>query len=83
MKTINTIILTTLMLASQPGTADLGATLEQINQTGTVRIGYRESEPPMSFVDKDNNPAGYSIDLCIRIVNEVKQTLGNQLADPV
>ena len=78
MKTINTIILTTLMLASQPSTADFGATLEQINQTGTVRIGYRESEPPMSFVDKDYNPAGYSIDLCIRIVNEVKQTLGNK-----
>ena len=78
MKTTNIFLLAVLMFASQPGTADSVSTLEQIKQTGTVRIGYRESEPPMSFIDKDKNPAGYSIDLCIRIVNEVKQTLGNQ-----
>ena len=38
-------------------------------------IGYRQDVPPMSFVDKDNQPAGYSIDLCSHIVNEVKAEL--------
>jgi len=52
-------------------------TLEEISQSGTIKIGYRESEPPMSFIDQDGNPAGYSIDLCMRIVNGVKKTLND------
>jgi ABC-type amino acid transport substrate-binding protein len=56
--------------------ADAG-TLDQIKQSGKIRIGYRVSEPPMSFVDQNGNPVGYSIDLCSRIVTEVKTKLGN------
>ncbi len=52
-------------------------TLEQIKQSGKVRIGFRKAQPPMSFLDKDGKPVGYSIDLCVRIVNEVKNILGN------
>jgi ABC-type amino acid transport substrate-binding protein len=55
--------------------ADAG-TLDQIKQSGKIRIGYRVSEPPMSFVDQNGNPVGYSIDLCSRIVTEVKTKLG-------
>jgi ABC-type amino acid transport substrate-binding protein len=51
-------------------------TLAQIEKSGTIRIGFRENQPPMSFVDKDGKPAGYSIELCMRIVNGVKSTLG-------
>lgn len=51
-------------------------TLAQIKETGKVRIGFRENQPPMSFLDKSGKPAGYSVDLCVRIVNEVKNTLG-------
>ncbi|MDJ0958865.1 MAG: amino acid ABC transporter substrate-binding protein [Arenicellales bacterium] len=47
-------------------------TLEQIKKTGKIRIGYRQSEPPMSFRDNDGSPVGYSIDLCDRIVSAVK-----------
>jgi ABC-type amino acid transport substrate-binding protein len=56
--------------------ADAG-TLDQIKQSGKIRIGYRVSEPPMSFLDQNGNPVGYSIDLCSRIVTEVKTKLGN------
>ena len=57
--------------------AQATSTLEQIKQNGAVRIGYRENEPPMSFLSKGGKPIGYSIDLCIRIVNEVKKQLKN------
>ena len=53
------------------------STLEQIKNTETIRIGYRENEPPMSFLNKDNQPVGYSIDLCLRIVSAVKSRLKN------
>jgi len=63
------------MLVSGAASAQSLSTLEQIKSTGTMYIGYRQDVPPMSFVDKDNQPAGYSIDLCSHIVNEVKAEL--------
>ncbi len=57
-----------------PVTVSAG-TLEDIDERGTVRLGFRESEPPMSFLDKEQKAVGYSVDLCLRIVNEVKVAL--------
>ncbi len=55
-------------------------TLDQIKQTGKIRIGYRESEPPMSFLSKKGKPIGYSIDLCNRIVAGVKIEIGKEVS---
>jgi ABC-type amino acid transport substrate-binding protein len=65
-----------ILLASPLSAAERPGSLEQIKESGTIRIGYRESEPPMSFVDSSGQPVGYSIDLCMRIVNAVKAELG-------
>jgi len=54
-------------------------TLDQIKQTGKIRIGFRESEPPMSFLDNDANPVGYAIDLCKHIVTDVKRAIGQEV----
>ena len=51
-------------------------TLEQIRETGKLRIGFRENQPPMSFVDNDGRPTGFSVDLCTHIADEVKGALG-------
>lgn len=66
------------MLVSGASSAGGTPTLEQIKSSGEIRIGYRETEPPMSFLNKDKLPVGYSIALCLHIVNEVK----SQLQDP-
>ncbi|MEE8289623.1 MAG: amino acid ABC transporter substrate-binding protein [Nitrosomonadaceae bacterium] len=73
------IVLTGLfsMLISGTGLAADISTLEQIKKSGEIRIGYRETEPPMSFLNKDKQPVGYSIELCLHIANEVKSTLQN------
>ena len=55
-------------LAAQGFTGTLG----QIKKSGTIRIGYRESQPPMSFIDKDGKPAGYSIDVCACIADAAR-----------
>ncbi len=75
MKYASAFIVLISLLAPQLSVAQTSATLDRIKQTGTMRIGFRENEPPMSFRDKDNKPIGYSIDLCTRIANEVKSTL--------
>ncbi len=55
--------------------SELTGTLKRIDDTGQMNLGFRESEPPMSFRDQSGNPVGYSIDLCNHIVAAVKQKL--------
>jgi ABC-type amino acid transport substrate-binding protein len=57
--------------------AQAASTLEKIKKSETIYIGYRESEAPMSFLSKDKQPVGYSIDLCTLIVQEVRSKLKN------
>ncbi len=70
------IILSFLLFAIPLAAQEHPDTLQQIKKTGQIRIGYRLSEPPMSFVDENGNPTGYSIDLCKGIVTEVEKNIG-------
>ncbi len=77
MRTILKTALIMALLVPVAGRADTDSTLEQISKTGKIRIGFRQSVPPMSFRDNDGNPVGYSVDLCDLIVDAVKTKLGN------
>ncbi len=80
MKAILTIILTFVFCIPPLSAQELTGTLQQIKKTGKIKIGYRHSQPPMSFLGKDGEPAGYSIDLCLDIVNEIKNRIGTEVA---
>src|SRR5512134_2253502 len=54
---------------------DLGGTLKKIKDTGTITIGHRESSIPFSYLDDKQQPVGYAMDLCARIVEAVKSEL--------
>jgi ABC-type amino acid transport substrate-binding protein len=73
------IILLITFFASSIAAQELTGTLQQINKSGRIRIGYRVSEPPMSFLGEDGNPAGYSIDICKGIVAKVKNQIGTDV----
>ena len=76
MRSIFAVLSLLLVFTLSPAGAG-ASTLDQIKDSGKIRIGYRPAEPPMSFVDKTGNPVGYSIDLCSRVVTAVKSELGN------
>ena len=61
--------------AGPAAAADLTGTLQKINDNGTIVLGHRQVSPPFSFIDENKQPQGYSIDLCLRIVEAVKQKL--------
>jgi len=72
------ILVTVVLALVLPGIApaqDLTGTLKKIKDSGTIAIGYREQSVPFSFRAADGTPAGYSIDLCQRIVTGVQQQL--------
>ena len=65
------VLLTTAATAQTGGSEGLSPTLANIKKTHAVRLGYRESSPPFSFLDQANRPIGYSLELCEAIVDEI------------
>lgn len=62
---------------SLPAAAQVnGPTLQRIKNAGTVTIGHRESSVPFSYIGDDQKPIGYTIDLCLRVVDAIEQRLG-------
>src|SRR5688572_16944231 len=49
-------------------TAAGAQTLDKIGKSGTITLGYRPDAVPLSFVGPDQRPAGFSVDLCQRVV---------------
>src|SRR5437588_10424927 len=71
-------LLATAASAQTGGSEGLSPTLSAIKNAHTVRLGYRESSPPFSFLDQANRPIGYSLELCEAIVEEI----GAEVDDP-
>jgi glutamate/aspartate transport system substrate-binding protein len=53
----------------------LSGTLKKIKDSGTIALGYRESSLPFSYLNRRQQPIGYSIDLCREIVEDVSAEL--------
>jgi len=54
---------------------ELTGTLKKIKDTGTITIGHRESSIPFSYLDDKQQPVGYAMDLCTKVVDAVKAEL--------
>ncbi|MBL8527207.1 MAG: amino acid ABC transporter substrate-binding protein [Burkholderiales bacterium] len=54
-------------------------TLKRIQDTGAIRIGYRQNSIPFAFLDPKGKPVGYALDLCDAIVDEVSTELGKEV----
>ncbi len=74
----------TTLLAASPASAQeaagveqLTGTLRKIKETGVVTLGFRDASIPFSYVNAARQPVGYSIDLCLAIVESVRAELGN------
>src|SRR5437764_8554021 len=69
------LLLAACLLASpasaQTASEGLSPTLANIKRTHVVRLGYRESSLPFSFLDHSNRTIGYSLELCEAIVKEI------------
>jgi glutamate/aspartate transport system substrate-binding protein len=54
---------------------ELTGTLKKIKETGSITLGFRESSIPFSYLDDKQQPVGYAMDICARIVDGVKKEL--------
>ena len=56
---------------------DLTGTLKKIKESGTVTLGYRDASLPFSYLNDAQQPIGYSIELCQKIVDQIKVKVGD------
>ncbi len=54
---------------------ELTGTLKKIKETGAITIGHREASIPFSYLDDKQQPVGYAMDLCMKVVDAVKAEL--------
>jgi glutamate/aspartate transport system substrate-binding protein len=50
-------------------------TLKKIKDSGGITIGHRDASVPFSYYDDKQQPVGYSLDLCMKVVDAVKSEL--------
>lgn len=58
--------------AAQAHAAD---TLAKIKSTGEIRLGVRDASVPFSFLDQNQNYVGFSVDLCHKVVDKLKESI--------
>jgi len=69
-----TFVIAVLALFSAGAVAQDG-TLKKIKDTGSITIGHRDASLPFSYYNDKQQPIGYAMDLCARIVDAVKAHL--------
>ena len=56
--------------------AQAQTTLEKVKGSGSISVAYRESSIPFSYLDDKAQPVGFGVEICDRIVDEVKKVTG-------
>jgi glutamate/aspartate transport system substrate-binding protein len=70
------LTLTACAICAAPVAAqELTGTLKKIKDSGSITIGHRDASIPFSYYDDKQQPVGYAVDLCLRIVDAVKNEL--------
>ena len=54
---------------------ELTGTLKNIKETGAITLGFRNSSIPFSYLDDNQKPIGYAMDICYKIADAVKKEL--------
>ena len=64
-----------VVVAVIAGGAFAQGTLDKIKSSGSITLGHRDASIPFAYLDDQQKPIGYSMDLCAKIVDAVKADL--------
>ncbi|OWU69555.1 hypothetical protein ATO3_21990 [Marinibacterium profundimaris] len=67
--------LASLLLAAAMAVPATAQTVDRIRSEGEIRLGYRQDAAPLSYVDDQGVPAGYTVQVCAQLA----QALGRAL----
>ncbi len=75
MRLTHLAVAATLMLPAAASAQELTGTLKKVKETGGITLGVRDSSVPFSYLDDKQQPVGYAIDICLKVVDAVKREL--------
>jgi glutamate/aspartate transport system substrate-binding protein len=61
------LALAAVILSGQASAQELTGTLKKIKETGAITLGYRDSSIPFSYLDADQKPVGFAMDICGKV----------------
>ncbi len=64
-----------LVLGFSAAAQEVDSVIKKLQASNTITVGYRETLLPTSYLGDDKKPTGYAIDMCLRIIDEVKTEL--------
>jgi glutamate/aspartate transport system substrate-binding protein len=62
-----------VLAAAIPALAQETGTLKKLRDTGEIVLGVRDASIPFSYADDTGQSIGYSVDLCMRVVDHLRQ----------
>ena len=79
---IRTLVIAALATTALTASADsLGPTLDRISERGMVFLGHREASVPFSYLPAgQNEPDGFSVEICRHVIKAIEEKLGKKLA---
>ena len=63
------------LCATQAQAQELTGTLKKIKDSGAITIGFRDSSVPFSYLDDNQKPIGFAMDICYKVVDALKAEL--------
>jgi glutamate/aspartate transport system substrate-binding protein len=63
-------------MASSLAHADTPSRVDRIKETGEIRIGHPDASIPFSFLGPNEQPIGYSVEICQDVARLIQQKLG-------
>lgn len=75
MRCLTTAAILAVAFAVPVHAEELSGTLKKIKDTGAITLGIRDSAVPFSYIDDKQKIVGYAVDICMKIVDEIKAEL--------
>jgi len=75
-RSVLAVLSAALLVVSQAHAQAPAGALARIKSSGTINVAYSPDSLPFSFNGPGNAPAGYSIDLCKKIIAQISTTTG-------
>jgi glutamate/aspartate transport system substrate-binding protein len=75
MMRLSLITLAAALTTFPANASELTGTLQKIKETNRIVLGIQEASVPFSYLDGNQKVVGYAVDICLKIVEAVKQEL--------
>src|SRR6201996_8311895 len=62
------LVLALIFCAAQAHADEFSGTLRKIKEAGSIALGFRDSSIPFSYLNDNQKPVGYAMDICYAIV---------------